>query len=226
MDGYDWVEDGMNPIETIVFDLDGTLVDSVRDVGAILQQMRQERGLCETDDSDIRYWSSRGGHEMIRAILGCADEEADFLLDDFRTRYAERPTDPASLYAGVDSVLSTLSSRGFSIALCTNKPQRLTEKVLSELSIRDYFHSVVCGDTLARKKPDPQPLTEAIRRAGGRAESTLMIGDSTVDLRTAQAVGVRFAFFSGGYDDGVRREDACCILSDITDVFAFVIGET
>lgn len=215
---------GWNQVDTVVFDLDGTLVDSVVDVGAILQEMRAERGLPAADEAAIRYWSSRGGTRLILATLECTEAEAEGLLAEFRARYAQRPTTPSSLFDGVADALCALSAAGIRLALCTNKPERLAIKVLEELGLRAHFGPMVCGDSLDRKKPDPLPLLEALRLAGGTPERAVLIGDSSVDQRTAAAAGVAFCFFEGGYDDGVAREPSLLSVASIADVVPLVRG--
>jgi phosphoglycolate phosphatase len=205
-------------IRTVVFDLDGTLVDSAPEVANILRIMLTERGLPSAATNEIRRWSSIGGAEMIKAIFACQDKEVAQLLGEFRERYYSRPTDPSSLYPGVVGTLTTLRERGLALAICTNKPGGLAKKVLRELELEDIFDAAIYGDSLSVKKPHSLPILEAIRMAGGTKVDSLMVGDSTVDQRAASAACIPFCFFALGYNDGVERESAHLTISDLSEI--------
>ena len=95
------------------------------------------------------------------------------------------------------------------LGICTNKPSNLTNKVLENLNIRKYFETVICGDTLRVKKPDPKPLLEAINNLGSKPELSIFVGDSEVDMKTALSANTRFGFFTQGYHKSAPRDVIC-----------------
>ncbi len=205
-------------VKSIAFDLDGTLVDSASLVGEILNSMRFERGLAPLGSDCYRIWSCRGGPRLVGNALEVAPETAGALVDEFRRRYYELPTPADSVFPGGREMLSHLTNAGYPLAICSNKPQRLCHKVLEETGLIHFFRTIVGGDTLDKSKPDPTPLKYALSRIGGQEEAALMVGDSVVDQQTATAAGVQFAFFTGGYDDGVNRADAFRVINTLDEL--------
>ncbi len=205
-------------VKTIAFDLDGTLIESASIVGDILNSMRRERGLAPLGSDRYRVWSSRGGNYLVGHALEAGPEAVGALLDEFRRRYHELPTPMESVFPGARELLEQLTDAGRRLAICSNKPQRLCHKLLDETGLIRFFGAIVGGDTLDKSKPDPTPLTHALSRLGGETDTALMIGDSAVDQRTADAAGVRFAFFTGGYDDGVDRAKAYRVFDALGEV--------
>jgi phosphoglycolate phosphatase len=123
-----------------------------------------------------------------------------------------------SVYPGARELLEQLTDAGYPLAICSNKPQRLCHKLLDETGLIRFFRTIVGGDTLDKSKPDPTPLIYALSRLSGETDTALMIGDSAVDQRTADATGVRFAFFTGGYDDGVDRAKAFRVFDALHEI--------
>lgn len=195
---------------TIVYDLDGTLLDSAATVVALLNALRAERALTPLSRDDYAPWLSIGGTAMVAAALDIPETEANPFLDLFRARYQALPTDPATLYPAVHDTLSELKAQGIRLGLCTNKPRPLTDKILAETGLDAYFAAVCAGLDLPTCKPHPDNLHACLSALGSRPENTIVVGDSRVDQALAQACGAGFAFFRGGYDDGVRR-DACAL---------------
>ncbi len=205
-------------VKTIAFDLDGTLIESASLVGAILNSMRLEKGLAPLGSNCYRVWSSRGGNYLVGHALEAAPQAVGPLLDEFRRRYHELPTPMESVFPGARELLERLTDAGRVLAICSNKPQRLCHKLLDETGLIRFFGAIVGGDTLDKSKPDPAPLRYALSRSGAEPETALMIGDSAVDQQTANAAGVRFAFFTGGYDDGVDRSKAYRVFDALGEV--------
>lgn len=204
---------------TIVYDLDGTLVNSALTVTALLNELRSEYALPPLAIDDYKPWLSTGGKGMVAAALGIDETEAGPLLLDFRARYLNLPTDPASVYPDVHLTLSTLRSAGIRLGLCTNKPRALTEKVLTETTLGDFFDVVCAGQDLTTSKPHPDNLHVCLRGLNSQPKETLVIGDSRIDQCLAKACGAGFAFFSGGYDDGVRIEASVLTIHRHPEIF-------
>lgn len=215
-----------NAAHTLIFDLDGTLVDSVGVVGSILNAMRAEAGRAPLDQDFYRHWSSRGGVALVGRALEVGPDQALSQVDEFRRRYRERPTPDESVFPGAHSTLEQLSQRGVRLAICSNKPEHLCRKVLHETGLGRYFDAIIGGDTTPRGKPDPAPLLAAMAAIGAQPATTLMIGDSTVDQKTAAAAKVGFVFYSAGYDDGVDRDAAVASIAALPALLhlAFIGG--
>lgn len=204
---------------TIVYDLDGTLVDSAATVAALLNGLRAEQALPPLDRNDYTPWLSIGGKAMVAAALEIRETEAQPFLDLFRARYQTLPTDQATLYPAVHETLSKLQAAGIRLALCTNKPRPLTEKILAETGLGVYFSTVCAGNDLPAGKPHPDNLNTCLNVLDSHPEEAIVVGDSRVDQMLANACGVSFAFFQGGYDDGVQSDACTLTFRQHTEIF-------
>lgn len=184
----------------IIFDLDGTLIDSAWITGSILDQMLADRGVSGRADRDvIKAMDAVGGTAMIAAVLGrhTADPAAD--LEEFRRRHREIDVPRDVLFPGVDAALDLLAARGTGMAICSNKPQVLCDKILGELGISDRFVGIFGSTPDRPRKPDPAGALLALGAVGGRAETTLFCGDSVIDAETAAAAGMAACLVGWGY---------------------------
>lgn len=183
-------------MKTVIFDLDGTLADTSGDLIAAANFCFRQMGAGDMLDPERDQGTAlRGGRAMLRlgmARLDRADDEADIdafypvLLD----AYGAAIDTHTFVYPGAMEAIEVLKMRGFGIGICTNKPEALAEILLQRLGVREAFASLVGADTLPVRKPDPEPLFEAARRAGGDPRSCILIGDSDTDRNTARAAGV------------------------------------
>lgn len=191
----------------MVFDLDGTLVDSAPVVAGILNEMRHQLRAKDALSLDCyRTWSSEGGAVLVGNALEISSEDAEQIVPEFRRRYFELSTPANSIYPGVIELLEALKARNIRLAICSNKPANLCKKVLNELNLDSYFDLVIGGDTLAKKKPDPLPLMHIINAMGINSSQILYVGDSSIDQNTAKSAEIDFAFFAGGYDPKISLE--------------------
>jgi len=184
----------------IIFDLDGTLVDSAAVLVEIVNEMLIERGSARRANVEqARPFLSLGGLALVTGLLGaeCGNPAAE--VSEFRRRYSARSTTADSLYEGVYDGLQELASSGFNLAICSNKPQDLCEKVLRDLGLSAVFKAIVGSAPGLRAKPEPDLMHLAIERLGATPETCLLVGDSEVDQALAAATGVRFLFVSYGY---------------------------
>lgn len=182
-------------MRTVIFDLDGTLADTSGDLIAAANACFRAMGAGDMLDATRDAGTAlRGGKAMLRLGLGrigTADEaEIDRWYPRLLEAYAGEIDRHTMLYPGAMDAVETLKTRGFGVGICTNKPEGLAEKLLQGLGVRDAFAALVGADTLPVRKPDPEPLFEAARRAGGDPARCLLVGDSDTDRNTARAAGV------------------------------------
>jgi phosphoglycolate phosphatase len=191
------------PFDTVAFDLDGTLADTAPDLAAALNHALRSLGREEVPAGEVRNLIGHGGRALLRRGLAATGESSEKLVEaayptllDF---YAANICVGTRAYDGIEDALDALKARGLNLAVCTNKPERLTRLLLDALGWQERFDSVVGGDTVGVRKPDPRPLHEAIARAGGGRAA--FVGDSIVDADTARAAGVKLVAVSFGFSD-------------------------
>jgi phosphoglycolate phosphatase len=184
---------------TIVFDLDGTLVDTAPDLTNALNDALVRRGHRPIPQETIRQAVGFGARVMIEDALrrAGAQEDIDEMLADFLVHYEANIAAESGPFPGAVASLETLAAAGARLAVCTNKREYLSKKLLSELRLQHYFHSIAGRDTFSVSKPDPGHLVIAL--AGGEPSRSIMIGDSDVDLRTAKDAMVPSILVSFGY---------------------------
>ena len=192
------------PFDAVVFDLDGTLVDTAPDLHAHLNALLAELGRPGLALAEIRPLIGDGARALLQRGLAAsgglpagADLEALFL--EFVTRYTAQPVRFGAVYEDVAAVLDALQAEGARLGVCTNKPQVPSERVLAALGLERYFPVVIGGDRLAVRKPDPGHLRAVLERLGARPARAVMVGDSATDLLTARAAGVACVLVSFGY---------------------------
>lgn len=193
----------------VVFDLDGTLVDSAPDMHTALNRVLAERGRPALPLDRVRGFVGHGVPTLVRramAAVGAGEDDFDDWHDGYMRCYAEGicvRTDP---YAGVAETLDLLAARGHRLGVCTNKPQALTEALLDRLNLTPRFAAVLGGDTPFGRKPDPGVLREVVARLGGGP--AVMIGDSAADIDAARGAGYPVLLYLGGYADASLDVDA------------------
>lgn len=189
---------------TIAFDLDGTLVETAPDLIGALNTVLAEESLPPVPFSDARHLVGRGARYLVRtgferAGAGLPDEAVPRLFERFLVVYRARIARESRPFPGCLAALADLSARGAALAVCTNKPQGLTDLLLAELDMAGLFAAVVGGDVLPTQKPEPETLLLAIERAGGVPARTIMVGDASPDTGAARAVGVPCVVVDFGY---------------------------
>ncbi|GHG79248.1 HAD-IA family hydrolase [Pseudodonghicola xiamenensis] len=182
-------------MRTVIFDLDGTLADTSGDLIEAANACFRQLGLGDVlDPSRDQGTALRGGKRMLTVGLertGRYDAEVvERFYPVLLEAYAGQIDRHTVLYPGAMAAVGALKQAGYGVGICTNKPEALAERLLQSLGVRDDFASLVGADTLAVRKPDPEPLREAARRAGGDPARTLLVGDSDTDRNTARAAGV------------------------------------
>ena len=190
-------------IQAVLFDLDGTLVDSAPDLVVAMQRLRAEQGEPSADSSNIGDVVSKGGRAMLRRGFPDADEtRIETLLPRFLDLYFEAIATHTRTYSGVDDVLAALEARDVRWGVVTNKPGWLARALLSALALDVRCAALVCGDCLAQKKPDPEPILHACALAGVSAVHSVYVGDDARDIEAGRRAGTMTIAAGWGYLNG------------------------
>jgi len=191
---------------TVVFDLDGTLVDSAPDLVAALNVVLVGASLRPVSFADGRTMVGSGARVMVERGLkangrGLPPAEVDRMVRDFIAYYADHIAVRSQPFHGVEATLDALAARGWRFAVCTNKLEWLSVRLLDALKLARRFRAICGPDTFGVSKPDPKILRGTIERAGGDLARAIMIGDSMTDIATARAAGVPVIAVDFGYSD-------------------------
>jgi phosphoglycolate phosphatase len=187
--------------EAVLFDLDGTLVDSAPDLAGAANEMRVCRGLAPLPLERLRPMVGSGARGMVGIALQVTPEDADFaaLRDEFLDRYARRLTLESRVFAEMLPVLDALDAHPLRWGIVTNKASRYTTLVVQGLGLAARAEVVISGDTTPHTKPHPAPLLEAARRIGVAPGACLYVGDDLRDILAGQAAGMRTVAVGWGY---------------------------
>jgi len=192
------------PLRALVWDLDGTLIDSVEDLADALNVLMNEHHLAHHEVDSVRNMIGNGVARLIEMGFAHAGREigtegAQDLVPRFLDIYGARATCKTRLADGAVEVLDTLGKAGFVHAVCTNKPHRLSVQILDDLGVLGRISAVIGGDSTAKKKPDAEPILACLAALGVAAKDTVMVGDSRVDVEAARAAGIPVIAVSYGY---------------------------
>lgn len=216
-------------VQGLLFDLDGTLLDSAPDLAQAVDRMLAELDLAPAGEVRVRQWVGNGSRQLVERALVFANDGntpgAD-VIDTAQTiffgHYQACMTDRSRLYDGVCAALDHWHRAGIAMACVTNKPARFTDPLLEFYGLRVLLPVAVCGDSLPVRKPDPAPLLEACRQLQVDPAATVMIGDSRNDVRAARAAGMPVACVSYGYNHGrpIAGEGADLLVDSLHDLIA------
>jgi phosphoglycolate phosphatase len=188
-------------VRTIVFDLDGTLIDSLPDIAAAVNHVLALRGLEQLPAAQVRGMIGDGAQVLLDrafAARGVPPAAADFT--DFMAYYTPRSADRTRPYPGIEAALSSLHGAGHPLGVCTNKPAAATREILASLGLEAYFSAVTGGDSTPWRKPDPRHLAATLEALG--AQEAVMIGDHHNDMAAAAGCGIPAIFAAWGYGEG------------------------
>lgn len=196
-------------MRSVIFDLDGTLADTSGDLVAAANACFRDMGLGDLLDAQADAATAlRGGRAMLTLGLtrinhpergALVDRYYPFLLEAYGAALSEH----TRLYPGAIETVEGLRRAGYAVGICTNKPEGLAEQLMRALGVRDAFASLVGADTLPVRKPDPAPVWEAVRRAGGDASRACLVGDTVTDRKAAENAGIAsiLVTFGPGQED-------------------------
>lgn len=215
-----------NP-KLVLFDLDGTLVDSVPDLAHAIDRMLHELGKETVGIERVRSWVGNGAAVLVqRALAGCIEAqiidsgEFDQAYALFLKFYSENTADQSRLYEGVEECLVSLQNQQIKMGLVTNKPIQFTRTMLAGFKLDGFFDVVIGGDSLPQKKPSPEPLLEAMASCEATPSETLMVGDSKSDVGAARAAGCPVICVPYGYNHGedIARYEPDLIVQSLAEL--------
>lgn len=218
------------PVKGVTIDLDGTLLDTIPDLAVAANLMLDELGKPPLDVDVIRRFVGKGISRLVERTLaagvnGAIDPEVTKrALAIFERRYTEVNGRHTTVYPGVQEGLTRLREQRFPLACVTNKSERFTLPLLELVGLAPYFEHVVCGDTLARKKPDPAPLLHVCDALKIPPRDMLVIGDSVNDTEAARAAGCPVFCVTYGYSEGldVRELDTDALVDSLADAITLI----
>lgn len=194
-------------MKAVIFDLDGTLIDSVPDLHAASEKMLQDQGKDLVDLPTVRSFVGNGIPRLVELLseatgLPLDAEHQKTYIQSFLDHYNQALTARTVVYPGVRDFLDAVQAKGIPMGLCTNKPEAQTLSILADLDLARYFGKVIGGDSLPQRKPAAEPLLTTLSALGGgdiTIDQCLYVGDSEVDAQTAQTAGAPFALYTEGY---------------------------
>ncbi len=216
--------------EAVVFDLDGTLIDSAPDLHALVNEMLAELGHPGLALAELRPMIGDGARALLERGLQASGGlpstvDLDALFAEFLRRYARMPVRAGQVYAGAVAMLEELAAAGVRLGVCTNKPQAPTDRLLAALDLARFFGAAVGGDALPVRKPDAGHLRAVLARLGIDARRAALVGDSRTDLLTARAAGVPCVLVSYGYTPVPARDlGADRVIDDMAELGAALAG--
>ena len=207
------------PWTLVLFDLDGTLVDSAADIAEAVNRLLDELGHAREDEALVRAWIGLGAHALVDSALRHAgsSSSAEEVMPRFMEHYEDCLLLNARLYPGTAEMLDALAAAGVAMSMATNKPERMARVLSEAMGIDHHFAHVVGGDTLAERKPSAMPLLHLAALHGVAAKDTLMVGDSEADAGAARAAGMDLVLVRHGYprDFDLERAGAVAVMDSL-----------
>ena len=192
---------------TILFDLDGTLVNTAPDLMNAHNHVMKKYGFKEKNLSDIKKLAGRGSKVMLTRSLSSVansnefEDKIDDMTNEFINYYSNNISNESTLKKGLLNFLSWCKEKSIHLGVCTNKQEYLSIDLLKKIKIYHFFEYVAGGDTFKHNKPDPKHLTDTIEIIGGSVKKTIMIGDSETDSNASKAANIPFVLLDDGYTE-------------------------
>lgn len=209
------------PLQAVLFDLDGTLIDSAPELGAAADKMRIDRGMPSLPLESYRHMAGAGARGMLGIAFGMTPESPGYadMREEFFVNYEERMLLNTFVFDGVSRLVETLGARGLQWGVVTNKSMRFTDPLTQSMPLFSTAGTVVSGDTTPHAKPHPEPLLEAARRLGVAPAHCVYVGDDERDIIAGRAAGMRTVAATYGYmgaqGDATRWEADTSIASPL-----------
>jgi phosphoglycolate phosphatase len=212
--------------EHVVFDLDGTLIDSRADLAQAVNYVLRAFELTELSLERVTGYIGEGARRLVQRALGTEHENRlDEGLQLFMTYYGAHLLDHTQLYPGIAAVLHELARRGVLLSVLSNKPEAMSRAILDGLGVLAVFRAVLGGDSFPARKPEPAGLEHVRNLTGTPLEKMLVVGDSLIDLRTAEAAGIDFCGVAWGFGaEGLRATGAQPIIDEPAELIAIIEG--
>lgn len=208
-------------IKLVIFDLDGTLIDSLRDIASAVNHATRPYGILEKSVPETGELLGTGISILIdRVLADRRDELKDDVMKGFMDYYSKHLIEHTTVYPGVRDVLENLV--GYKRAVVTNKREQFAKTMLNELGIDSYFDSVLGSDSVAEKKPSPVPLLHLIDLYNISASEAVMVGDSEIDIAAGKEAGVTTVGVTYGYRERGALEGADFIIDDISELLGVI----
>lgn len=211
--------------ELLIFDLDGTLIDSKRDLVNSVNAMRARLGEAHLADETVFSYVGNGAPVLVRrALPGRDEEELDRALRFFLDYYRDHMLDATTLYPGVREALDELLAAGVKMAVLTNKPVRFSEHLIKGLGLDGHFFRIYGGNSFDEKKPHPVGIEQLMEESGIGRERTIMVGDSAVDIMTARNAQVRACGVSWGFQpETFAAAPPDFVIDDMSELVGMVV---
>ena len=212
-------------VRLLVFDLDGTLIDSKLDLAQAVNAAREHMRLPRIENERVYSYVGNGAPVLIRRAMGdqASQEDVDRALQFFYEYYRDHMLDHTYLYPGVEAALGRFRSAGMKMAVLTNKPVNFSRRLVDGLGLTGHFLNVYGGNSFEQKKPDPIGVDTLIAEAGATRDQTMLVGDSAVDVQTARNAGVRCCGVSYGFQPESFQADPPDLLVDNMEELADIL---
>lgn len=186
------MRENFNTISAVLFDLDGTLFDTARDLTTALNRVRIQKMLPPLDEKIVRPFTALGSKSMLKLAFAMDESHAEYAayVQEFLNFYQQHLSDTTALFSGMEDVLAFLAEHHIPWGIVTNKSTQLTQDLLRALPLKYPPACIVCGDTLKRRKPYPDPLYHACKLLAEAPERCLYVGDTEIDVQASKAAGM------------------------------------
>jgi phosphoglycolate phosphatase len=214
-------------IDLLIFDLDGTLIDSKQDLANAVNAARRHMGLAPIEDERVYSYVGTGAPTLIRRAMGpeASEETVQAALDFFLAYYKDHMLDHTALYPGVREALDAFLAGGLKMSVLTNKPVRFSQLLVEGLGLGGHFFRVYGGNSFEQKKPDPTGVYKLLEEAGAKAGRALMVGDSDVDILTARNAGILACGVTYGFQpETLSAAPPDILVNDLRQLAAMLLG--